>query len=103
MKKPVDDLELYEILNKIYPQHFGDNDEDYQKALAFLENINELCKQFDDTSFFKLDEFIEKLVYLAPVLHSELTQKAYHALGETTKDGSFYAFIKREYQPQNGD
>ena len=93
--KRVDDVEFFELMQKIYPKHFKDDNESLSKAQEFLNSINELCSQFDDTSFFKLDEFIEKLVYLAPPLQSPLTGDLYHVLG-VRGSGYFTPIIKRE-------
>lgn len=86
---PLSALELYELLFAAYPDKFYDDDESWEAVMEFAEGISgieEICS------------LLGRIVMMTNPLVSELTGKAYHALGGVAvKDGQvrMVAAVKR--------
>lgn len=107
--KPITDMEFAELLQKAYPEYFSEYVEEkwwdfFNEAQEFLNRVNKLCSSDERTEFFKLDDFILRLIKLTTPDKSPLTNKRYHRLGESTYSGRFMSVIvEREFEPQNGE
>lgn len=84
--EPLDDLEMFELLQLAYPGQFdGDDEEAWDKALSFADELS---------GFDQLADLLGRVVIMAPTMESPLTKRLYHVLGrlEPMKDGN-YAMI----------
>jgi hypothetical protein len=79
--KPLNDLELHEILRLIYPEHIRSDDDAY-----FELSGSALDAQIDLGDGFKvtLADFLARIVMLTMPMWSELSGTLYHCLGEVT-------------------
>ena len=94
--KPLDTLEVHDVLRLIYPEHIKSDDDQYFELseIASSETVH-LGDGFEVT----LAELLGRVVTLTPVVVSELTGTAAHALGELVKDGEYFqvrAVVRRE-------
>lgn len=81
MIKPLNDLELYEVLVAAYPEKFKGREENgndlWNEVIDFAE---ELCAEMDVDA---LSDLIGRLVMLASPVESALTGTYSHCLGST--------------------
>lgn len=91
--KPLDDLEMYEVIKLAYSDKFPETeDDDWDDVMDFVE-----CEL---GGFEELAEILGRIVRLAPVMGSGLTGNVHHCLGDVEiKDGQVFmmAAVKREY------
>lgn len=88
---PLNDLEMFQLLQAAYPDKFlGNDDETFEKALNFANELN---------GFEQLADLLGRVATLCMPMTSPLTGKAYHCLGKVTiADGrtSMLALVTRE-------
>lgn len=94
MIKPLDDLEMFELLQAAYPEKFPDEeDETFEAAQEFADNIS---------GWDEIADLLGRVVMLALPLPSGLTGALYHCLGKLIpiKDGypRMIAAVKREVE-----
>lgn len=84
--RPLDDMEMHELLRLVYPEHIrSDDDEYFDLSAEIAENcIVDLGDGFEVT----LADLLGRVVMLAIPLRSELTGKLFHALGKVTVSDS---------------
>lgn len=91
MSKPLDDLEMFELLQIAYPEKFGkDDDATWNEALEFADELG---------GFDELADLLGRVVCMAMPMQSGLTGSFYHCLGRVEiADGnvSMTAAVKRE-------
>jgi len=90
--KPVDDLELYEIIVAAYPEEFNAESEDdiWDQVMEFAE------EKFDIEA---ISDFLGRLVYMTMPMASPFTGKHYHCLGKvsiTDGNANMESAISRE-------
>ena len=91
--KPINDLELFDLIVAAYPDKFNKNDDPdhiWDDVMQFVE------EKFGDT--VEVCEFLGRIIYLTPLMGSAITGQAAHCLGEVTvKDGKAHmtAVVKR--------
>ena len=89
----LDDLEVFELMQAIYPEKFKDEDDaTFEAAIDFFDEL--LADGYGR-------ELIAKLVMLTPTITSELTGAEYHALG-TRSGTTFIAHVRRRAKGNNG-
>ena len=72
--KPLDELEMFELLQAAYPEKFkDDDDETWEAAMAFAD---ELC------GFEELCDLLGRVVMLTMPMESGLTRRLSHCLGK---------------------
>lgn len=92
--QPLDDLEIFELLQAAYPEKFPDDEDATWEA----------AMEFADT-FGGLDAFAElmgRVVLLTIPVESPLTGAMYHTLGEMVETGGtpyLRAAVRRPYSP----
>ena len=89
MIKPLDDLEIYELLQAAYPGKFTDDDEGFEDAQEFADNL---------AGWEEVADLLGRVAMLAMPMRSPLTGSLHHALGNVTiKDDQVYlvAAVKR--------
>ena len=91
--KPIDDLELYELIVAAYPDKFDDTQEGciWDEVIEFAE------EQFG--GFDNITELLGRVVYLTTPQQTAITNQARHAIGpvEKTDNGySMMAVVSRE-------
>lgn len=95
--KPLNDLEMYEVIKLAYSDKFPEIEgDDWDDVMDFVE-----CEL---GGFEELSEILGRIVRLAPVMQSPITGEAHHCLGDVVmKDGqaSITAAVKREYVSKN--
>lgn len=79
--KPLDDLEMFELLMAAYPEKFkNDDDETWEAAQQFAEEIS---------GFEEIADLLGRVVMLTMPMRTGLTQRLSHCLGVVTiKDDS---------------
>lgn len=89
--QPLDDLEMFELLQAAYPEKFpGDDDETWDAAQNFAD---EICGWED------VAELLGRVVMLTMPMESGLTKRLSHCLGRVTlHDGqaSMIAAVRRD-------
>jgi len=71
--KPLDELEMFDLLQAIYPERFaGEDDDTYHAALQFADEV----QGFED-----LADLLGRIVMLTSPMHSPLTGSYSHCLG----------------------
>ena len=89
--RPLDDLEMVELIWAAYPERFKDeSNEDWEAALQFIEEMD---------GFDELADLLGRVVMLTMPAVSPLTGDYYHTLGKVVKGvGSWnmVAAVKRE-------
>ena len=89
----LDNLEVFELMQAIYPEKFKDEDDaTFEAAIDFFDEL---------LAFGHGRELIAKLVMLTPTITSELTGEEYHALG-TISGNTFIAHVRRKAEENNG-
>jgi hypothetical protein len=92
MKKsrPLNDLEMHEILRLLYPEHIkSDEDEFFELSQEIGETYISLGNGVDVT----LAQLLGKVVMLTMPLESELTANRYHCLGEIKYSNSGFVHM----------
>jgi hypothetical protein len=88
MPKPLDELEMFELLQAAYPGQFeGDDDIVIEKALDFVGEIGD---------FDVLADLLARVIMLAPQLKSPLTGQIYHCLGKRIDENIFSSVVQRD-------
>lgn len=96
--KALSQLELYELFVALYPDKFpvseeGDDEEDlWDKVLAYVEEVT----QDDGSDDNPVLDLLARIVYLAPLMQSPLTDKVDHVLGKPFGERGFISVLKRE-------
>lgn len=86
--RPLDNLDVFEIMQAIYPDQFAeDSDENWDAVMEMIDGI--------EINGDPLDMFLGRLIMLAPTMESPLTGKKYHVLG-TQEENHFRAVAKVE-------
>lgn len=90
--RPLDDLELVELIWAAYPERFkGESEEeDWEEALQFIDEME---------SFVELADLLGRVVMLTIPVASSLTGDYYHTLGKVVKGSGSWnmmAAVKRE-------
>ena len=92
--KPLDDLEMFELLQACYPEKFPDDeDETFDAALDFASELS---------GFDELADLLGRVVMLTIPMESSLTKKLYHCFGPVTlSDGEarITAVVRRPVTP----
>lgn len=90
MPKPLDDLEMFELLQAAYPEKFiGDSDEVFEAAQEFAESIS---------GWEEVADLLGRVAMLTMPMGSPLTGSLHHVLGQVTiREGQAYmmAAVKR--------
>lgn len=88
--QPLDELEVFELLQAAYPEKFpDDNDETFDAALQFVDEVD-------------ARELLGRVVMLTMPMQSGLTQRWSHCLGKVTvKDDHVHmeAAVRRDFKP----
>lgn len=84
--RPLDALEMHELLRLIYPQHIRSDDDEYFDLSADV--CDNAMIDLGDGFEVSLAELLGRVVMLAIPLRSELTGKLFHALGKVTVSDS---------------
>lgn len=91
--KPLDELEMFELLQAAYPEKFsGDDDKTFDAAMYFAEDLS---------GFEELADLLGRVAMLTMPMKSGLTQRLSHCLGVVTiSDGtaSMCAAVRRDAQ-----
>lgn len=94
MKKriyPLDDLEMFELLQAAYPEKFsGDDDETYEAAQEFADEIS---------GWEAIADLLGRVVMLTMPMESGITKRLSHCLGSlSVKGGSAHmvAAVRRD-------
>lgn len=95
--KPLDDMEMHELLRLIYPEHIrSDEDEYFELSGDICDNATvNLGDGFEP----KLSDLLGRVAMLTMPMKSGLTQRFSHCLGEVTiKDGAaqMIAAVRRD-------
>jgi hypothetical protein len=92
--QPLNDLEMFELLQAAYPERFPDDDnETWDAALQFVEEISE---------FDILADLLGRVVMLTMPMESGLTKRLSHCLGRVEiKEGrvDMIAAVRRDVKP----
>lgn len=76
MPKPLDDLEMFELLQVAYPEKFiGDSDEVFEAAQEFADSIS---------GWEEVADLLGRVAMLTMPMESPLTGKPHHVLGRIT-------------------
>lgn len=86
--QPLTDLEIFELMQAMFPGKYSDEDSGFSSALHDWEGLLE--------EYF-LEEIVAKVVMLTPKFESPITGEVFHALGYQDEKG-FTAIIKRKAQ-----
>ena len=71
--KPLDDLEMFELMQAAYPEKFqGDDDETFDAAIQFAEDLS---------GFDELADLLGRVVMLTMPMESGITKRLSHCLG----------------------
>ena len=82
--KPLDDLEMHELLSLIYPDHIrGDEDEYFELSQGACETPIDLGDGFEVT----LADLLGRVAMLTMPMKSGLTERFSHCLGKVTIEG----------------
>lgn len=88
---PLDDLEMFELLQAAYPEKFPDEeDETWQAAQDFADNLS---------GFDELADLLGRVVMMTMPMESGMTKRLSHCLGKVTiHDGSadMVAAVRRD-------
>lgn len=89
--KPLDDLEMFDLLRAAYPEKFqNDDDQTYDEALNFANEIE---------GFDAVADLLGRVAMLTMPMQSGLSQTRYHCLGAVTFVGDraqMTAAVRRE-------
>lgn len=95
MIKPLSDLEMYDLLKAAYPGKFSDDDDGFEDAQEFAEDLS---------GWDEIAELLGRVAMLAMPVKSMFSEDIHHVLGEVTiKEDSaqIIAAVKRE--PNKGE
>jgi hypothetical protein len=94
--QPLDDLEMFELLQAAYPDKFPDDeDETFDAALNFAEELS---------GFDELADLLGRVVMLTMPMKSGLTERISHCLGRVEFAGgaaSMVAAVRRDVVTPN--
>lgn len=94
--QPLDDLEMFELLQACYPEKFPDDeDETFEAALNFASELS---------GFDELADLLGRVAMLTMPMKSGLTGRLSHCLGRVEfSDGSasMMAAVRRDAVPPN--
>lgn len=94
MSKKVDEYNIYDLFRHIYPERFvEEDDETFNEVQDFLEDINSFCEEYKEYKFFQFQDFMTRILKLAPVYTSAITVHKDHCLGIQHDNGFFEAII----------
>lgn len=91
-------LELYELFVALYPDKFpvseeGDDEDDrWDEVLRFAEEVT----QDDGCDGNPVLDLLARIVYLAPLMKSPLSETYHHVLVKPFGEGGAMAVLKRE-------
>ena len=89
--KPLDDLEMFELLQAAYPEKFADDkDETFEAALNFADDLS---------GFEELADLLGRVVMLTMPMKSGLTERLSHCIGRVEFAGnsaSMVAAVRRD-------
>ena len=89
--KPLDDLEMFDLLQAAYPEKFtSDDDETFEAAQQFADEIS---------GYDEIADLLGRVVMLTMPMASGLTSRMSHCLGPVTiKDGTaqMVAAVRRD-------
>lgn len=95
--KPLDDLEMHELLRLLYPEHIRSDDDEY------FELSQDICDNatidLGDGVEVSLADLLGRVAMLTMPMESGLTKRLSHCLGAVTiKDGSaqMMAAVRRD-------
>ena len=90
-RKPLDDLEMFELLQAAYPEKFADDEnETWDAAQQFADELS---------GWDAIADLLGRVAMLTMPMESSLTQRLTHCLGVVTiKDGSgqMMAAVRRD-------
>lgn len=92
--QPLDDLERFEIMQAMFPDEVGDDNEAW-------DNLEDTIWEKFSINVEDFDLLVGHLVMCAPVMGSPMTGKQNHVLGSVSINGNqqqVVAAVKREYQ-----
>lgn len=90
--RPLDDLERFEIMQAMFPDEISDDNDAW-------DNIDDIIWDKFEIDAENFDDLVGRLVMLAPVMSSPLTNTVHHTLGRITiADGqqNIVAAVKRD-------
>lgn len=89
--QPLDDLEMFELLQACYPEKFPDDeDETFEAALNFADDLS---------GFEELADLLGRVVMLTMPMKSGLTERLSHCIGRVEFAGnsaSMVAAVRRD-------
>ena len=89
--KPLDGLEMFELLQAAYPEKFADDeDETFEAALNFADDLS---------GFDELADLLGRVVMLTMPMKSGLTERLSHCLGRveiSAESASMIAAVRRD-------
>ena len=89
--KPLDDLEMFELLQAAYPEKFADDEDDtFESALRFADELS---------GFDELADLLGRVVMLTMPMKSGLTERFSHCLGSVeiaVGSASMIAAVRRD-------
>ena len=95
MITPLNEQEMYGLLKAAYPGKFADNDDGFEDAQEFAEDLS---------GWSEVADLLGRVVMLAVPMKSVLRNCTDHVLGEVKKenDGSYYvlAAVKRSVKSE---
>jgi hypothetical protein len=94
--QPLDDLEMFELLQAAYPDKFPDDeDETFESALNFANELS---------GFEELADLLGRIVMLTMPMKSGITERLSHCLGKVQiENGAAHmmAAVRRDVVPPN--
>lgn len=95
--QPLDELEMFELMQAAYPEKFpGDDDDTWEAAQEFADQIS----GWEDVS-----ELLGRVVMLTMPMESGLTRRVSHCLGRVTVRGGqaqMVAAVRRDAAMEGG-
>jgi hypothetical protein len=95
--KPIDDLEMHEILRLIYPEHIKSDDDEY---FELSQDICEVLIPLGNGAEVTLAELLGRVVMLTPPMKSSLAGRLSHCLGSVKLvpgDMQMTAAVRRDF------
>lgn len=80
--KPLDDLEMHELLRLIYPDHIRNDEDQYFELSQAI--CDEATVDLGDGFKVTLADLLGRVVMLTPPLESPLTGRLMHGIGKVT-------------------
>jgi hypothetical protein len=87
--KPLTDIEMFDLLQILYPDTFQDDDEGWEKAMDFVENLSGVDN---------IADLLGRVVMCTMPLQSTINGELHHALGKITlfnNSSNMCAVVKR--------